>query len=497
MIKRYPFQHLIAQVDRRIAALAIGASLALMGALLGLALAFLGPLYTAALLVALAGGIWMLAGLENALWSVVAIIAILPYATLPFKIVVTPTFLDIALGAFFFLYIGEWMTGERRRLTTTPVHALVVLFMALSVFSFVAGLRYAGPTSASVRHFAELLLSIAFALVLVDVLKDFAQLRRFVRVVMLIGTAAALIAIALWLLPDSTAEGILRRLSVIGYPDSGIIRYVEENPDLPERAIGTTADPNALGGLLVMIAALITPQAISRSPILFGKRWPAVLMVGVLAVALVLTFSRGSMLAFAIALVFIATIRSRKMLLILLAAAALFLVLPWTQFYVTRLVEGFQGADLATQMRFGEYKDALRLISRYPLLGVGFTGTPDIDLYLGVANVYLTIASNMGLLGLSAFLLLIGAVFAYAWHAYPHTTAIPGLRAILLGLMAGLIGALANGIFDHYFFNLEFHPAITILWTFIGLTLTSSRIALAEAERQKQHGKALATSPLM
>ncbi|MCB9162257.1 MAG: hypothetical protein H6644_20845 [Caldilineaceae bacterium] len=43
---------------------------------------------------------------------------------------------------------------------------------------------------------------------------------------------------------------------------------------------------------------------------------------------------------------------------------------------MARLLAGFAGEDLATQMRFGEYKDALILIGRYPLFGVGFTGTP-------------------------------------------------------------------------------------------------------------------------
>ena len=61
-----------------------------------------------------------------------------------------------------------------------------------------------------------------------------------------------------------------------------------------------------------------------------------------------------------------------------------------------RLLEGFSGQDLATQMRFGEYKDALILIERYPLFGVGFTGTPDMDIYLGVSMLYLIIAENMG-----------------------------------------------------------------------------------------------------
>jgi O-antigen ligase len=270
---------------------------------------------------------------------------------------------------------------------------------------------------------------------------------------------------------------------VIGYPADNIIQYIESNPDLPERAIGTAANPNTLGGFLVMIAALVAPQAMARNPVV-GKQWHAIAALGALVVALILTFSRGSMLAFGAALVFIAALRYRKLLLILALIAVLILVLPWTQFYVTRLVEGFQGADLATQMRFGEYQDALTLIMRYPLLGVGFSGTPDVDLYLGVANVYLTIASNMGLLGLGAFLLLMGAVFLYAWQASEWLNRVPGLRPILLGLLAALVGALANGIFDHYFFNIGFHPAVTILWTYMGLTLASSRIALEAGEEE-------------
>ncbi len=487
MLQQRPLEDFIANGDRRVVALVLGAALALIAALVGLSLALIGPIYTAALIVALAGALWILAGLENALWSIVAVITMLPYATLPFKIVLTPTFLDMAMAAFFFLYVGEWVTGYRRRLTTTPVHVLIVLFMVLSVFSFVAGLRYAGPTSTVIRQFAELLLSIALALVLADVLKEEPRLRRFVVIVMVAGAAAALIGIVLWAMPDTLAESVLRRLSVIGYPDSGIIRYVEENPDLPERAIATTADPNALGGLLVMVGALVAPQALSEQPII-GKRWHAVVLLAVIGLCLLLTFSRGSMLAFGAALIFVGAVRYRKLLLILAVVALIIMALPWTQYYILRMIEGFQGADLATQMRFGEYKDALRLIGRYPLLGVGFAGTPDIDLYLSISNVYLTIAANMGILGLAVFLLLMVAIFTYVWQAYHRISAAPTLRPIILGLTAGLIGALANGIFDHYFFNLSFHPAITILWIFIGLTLAASRIVLTAADNQSiQH----------
>ena len=483
--RRRPLDDFLASADRRTLALMLGGGLALTGALVGLSLAVIGPIYTTALVIALAGGVWIIAGLRNALWAIIGVIALLPYATLPFKVVVTPTFLDIAMGAFFFLYIGEWLTGERRRLATTPVHVLVVLFMVLATFNFVAGLRYGGLTSTVIRRFAEFLLSMSFSLVLVDVLKEQEDLRQFVLIIMLAGTAAAALGIVLWVMPDTLAESLLRRLSVIGYPDAGIIHYVEDNPELPERAIATTVDPNALGGLLVMIAALVAPQVFTENPIT-KRRWLPWVMLGTLSLGLLLTLSRGSMLAFAVALIFIGAMRYRKLLLILMGGAVLILVLPWTQYYVARMLEGFQGVDLATQMRFGEFKDSFKLISRYPLFGVGFSGTPDIDIYLAVSNVYLAIAANMGLLGLGAFLTLIGSVLAYGLRAYRQVANIPGLRPILLGLLAGLVGALVNGMFDHYFFNLAFHPAVTILWTFIGLTLATSRLALASAAKRRR-----------
>lgn len=481
MIREHPLQDFIASRPPHIVALGLGAALALIAALLGLSLAFVGPIYTVALFIGLVGAVWMFAGLHNALLTIILIIALLPYGTLPVKIVFTPTFLDIAMLVFFFLYIGEWMTGYRRNLTVTPVHAILILFILLSVFSFVVGLRNAGITSTVARGFAEYVLSMLFALVLVDVLKEPEDLKRVVLILMVAGSVTALLGAIFWLMPDTLTESLLMRLSVIGYPENGIIQYIEQNPDLPERAISMWANPNSLGGFLVMVAALVAPQMMAQNSIT-GKRWHSLVMLGLIVLCLVLTFSRGSMLAFGAALVFIAALRYRKLLLILAVIAVLILVLPWTQFYVLRLIEGFQGADLATQMRFGEYRDALQLISRYPLFGVGFTGTPDIDLYIGVSNVYLTIASNMGLLGLTAFLVLMGAIFLYGWRARQYVDLVPGLRPILLGLLAGLVGALANGIFDHYFFNIGFHPAVTILWTFVGMTLAAAHIAIEAGE---------------
>ena len=76
----------------------------------------------------------------------------------------------------------------------------------------------------------------------------------------------------LFMAPDTLAEALLLRLSRIGYPDGGVIRYIESNPALGERAIGTWVDPNALGGILATAAIIIAPQIASKKPVI-PWRW--------------------------------------------------------------------------------------------------------------------------------------------------------------------------------------------------------------------------------
>jgi O-antigen ligase len=121
-------------------------------------------------------------------------------------------------------------------------------------------------------------------------------------------------------------------------------------------------------------------------------------------------------------------------------------------------------------MRIGEYQDAFTLISRYPIFGVGFLGAPDVDTYIGVSSVYLLMAEQMGLVGVTVFLLTMGLYYfraAAAWRGgLKHD---PALAPLLLGLTAALLGAMTAGVVDHYFFNLDFTHSVTLFWTYVGL----------------------------
>lgn len=477
------FQIWIASLDKRVYALLVGLVIGLTGSVFGLAIALLGPALALAAVGGLLAGLYVLTDLRAALYGMLAVMIMLPFGTFPFRIGLTPTLLDAAMGAFLLVYLIQWIMGRRQNVRITPIHPLIILYVMWLIFAFMMGLRYGDPTSTVIRQFAETLLSISMVFILVDILRDSASLRRIVLVIMVLVGTQALLAIGLYLLNDVTAESLLVRLSRIGYPDGGVIRYIESNPELGERAIGTWVDPNALGGLLAIGAALIAPQVFAQRPVL-RFRWLTFSVLFVIVLALVLTSSRASFLALGTGLFVIALIRYRNYLpLLALGAAALFL-LPQTQNYVDRLFQAFQGEDLATQMRIGEWTDSLELIREYPLFGIGFTGQPTADVYSDVASMYLIMANQIGLPGVAFFLLAMLGVFSYGLRAWRWARLDPELDSIHLGYHIAVLTALVNAVADLYFFRLDFQSSISWFWLTIALALTSSRLVLERADTE-------------
>lgn len=469
------------QWERR-EALLLGLGVGVAGLTVGALLGFAGPLITIGALAALAAAVWALTNLEVGLWGTIGIITLLPFAALPFKVVFTPNFVDLTLISVVLVYALHWMTGQRRRLALTPAHGPLAMFMALAVFAFVAGMPNGPLTSNLLRQFGEMLLNIGLTFVIVDYVDGLDKLTRLVRMIVLGGAAAAALGIGLYLLPPDLAERLLSALGVFGYPAGGVLRYIEDNPDNAQRAIATSVDPNFLGGLLAMVGGLLAPQLLTKKPVL-GRWWLTAGAFGVVVMCLVLTFSRGAMAGLGLALLVIAVARYRRLLWVMAVVGLAILVLPATQAYVAHFLEGLRGDDLATQMRLGEYKDAFILISRYPVLGVGFAGTPEIDIYLGVSSAYLLMAEQMGLVGLAAFGLVMLTVLGWAFFRRQTVYAagaggLAGLPAQWLGLIAGLVAALAVGVVDHYFVRLSFQSAGTLFWLYVGLLLAATRLAV-------------------
>ncbi|MBN1890252.1 MAG: O-antigen ligase family protein [Thermoflexales bacterium] len=472
-------------------------ALALLGllaaVLLGIAggwlVATAGALLTAALVIGAVAGVWVLRDVEAAYLAILAIICLLPFGALPLPFSPKPTFLDLVVLALFVVWLARLATGKQRELIATPLGLPVVIFFGLAVATFVIGLGHASLDKSVARRFAELLASILLYFITVNAVRDVGRLQRLTRVFILLAAAAAVVAIVLYVLPDGTSYSLLLRLQRVGYyPEGGaILRYIRDDPSLSQRATGTSVDPNALGGLLMIALGVSAPQLFARARLF--PAWLCAGLTGVMGLALVLTFSRASMGGVALALVILAALRYRRLGLILAVTAAAVLILPWTQAYVLHSFEGLQWHDLSSQMRLGEYKDAFILIQRYPLLGVGFVASPDIDTYLKVASVYLAIAARMGLVGLASFLAIAAVFFINAARAWGGGVISEELEPLWWGYQVAVTAALVGGILDHYFFNLDFHHAVTLFWVMLGLASASSRLVQDEMRERRPGGE--------
>jgi polysaccharide biosynthesis protein PslJ len=442
---------------------------------------FVQPVLTIAFLAALIVAPFILGNIDLAFLAVVAVITLLPFGAIPLGLGFNPTFLDLVLGILYLIWIVRIALREQQRRQWLPLSPAVLLFIGLLFVALVAGIAQGVPTKNQLRTFAELVLSAGLFFIVGDLITDRRSLRRVFLALVGFGCLAAVIGLVLYLMPDTTATRLLSSLSVVGYPTgSTVLRYINDDPSRLQRATGTSVDPNSFGGMLAVITALLLPQLISHTPLV--PRRAALVMTAIMVAALVVTVSRGSLAGLAAAVIVIGLVRDRRLLAMGLAVVAVIVglarVIPWTASYVSHFAAGLAGADRATQMRFGEYKDAFALIRRYPVFGVGFGDVRDVDLYRGVSSLYLIIAETMGMVGLAAFLGLAAACYAriaLAWRAMSADV----LRAVVLGCLAALTAALVSGVVDHYFFT--YPHAFALLWLVIGVAMSAIRLADEEA----------------
>lgn len=432
----------------------------------GLLTAATSPLVPAAVLIAviLLGAIWARPIVGIAFF-------VLAVATLPFGVIPIPlagaqlTFVDAILIASFSAVIGR-VAFSRWHVPVGPAGLALLAFVLVASAAFVAGGASTPVPPELIRRFGKLLASLLFFLIARALLTSEHRLINLTRWLMLAGAVQGAIGAALMALSPLTQLTLLSRLQVIGYPVADVLRYVPgPNNTYSDqlRAIGTSVDPNVFGGTLMLALALIVVQWASPKPVL--PRLVLVALAVPVAVGVLLSLSRASWLGLAAGLLLIGVLCYRRILVLAALVGLVLLVSPIGQEVITRFIRGFSTADRATAFRVGEYANALTLLQRYPLLGIGFGVSPDIDVTAGVSSVYLLVAEQTGLLGLGAF---VSALAATWWIGFRNLSAkrdvrLQGIRAAYL---AALSGALVAGLLDHYFANQAFPHAVALFWLY-------------------------------
>jgi O-antigen ligase len=448
----------------------------LLGLVGGLAVARLGPLFPLLLLIGGVGAALVLTEPRWGLLGILGIVTLLPFGTLPFKLGLTPTLLECALGLTWLVFALRLFLRREERLLPTALDGPLAFFLIITLFAFVLGLS-GSYTTTTIHDYVKMLLAISLFFLITNLLRTPGDLRIALIALTALGAAAAALGLALWAL-GTRAEPLLARLAIVGYPTGKIIRHLEDNPAKAIRATGTGVDPNSFAGLLMVVLVLAIGQFAARRSLV--PRTIAAPAIPVLGLCLLLTQSRASWVGAAAGVGLLAILRYRRLLPPIVLAVPLVLALGIGRSFVERFVLGIRLQDPATQLRLAEYRNALAIIREHPLFGVGFGAAPSIDLQAGVSSVYLTLAERVGLLGLALYVLLlviIGLQLRPALFAgYARATAAGEAAVALAGaLLAGIVA----GTLDHYFFNITFPHMVALFWGLAGLALAAARLARA------------------
>ena len=265
-----------------------------------------------------------------------------------------------------------------------------------------------------------------------------------------------------------------------------------------QRATGTIGQSNELGAYLA-IFTVFGAALIAGTKNWFGKLSLAAI-AGLGAFGILLSLSRGSMLALIAGLLVVAW-RSSKWVVGILIAALLLGPLWLPDYVVDRInsssvqAEGSDEAtvDMAAEARLETWRTILTVVQEHPLDGVGFAGLayvlPDVGSELGLEevkdsahNTFLRMLSEMGALGLVLFLWLLWK----AWRLGDEGVrrARDGFdRSVAVGLCGAVVTMAVSCAFGDRFFNVIISSGFWILCALVDNQLALTPPAAAPAPR--------------
>jgi O-antigen ligase len=215
---------------------------------------------------------------------------------------------------------------------------------------------------------------------------------------------------------------------------------------------GEEGEPNTLGGYFIMMLSLVIGLLVTQGS--FKKKLPLLVLVPFILVPLAATHSRGSWVALPFMLLTLIFLSKRRLAIIipmLIIIAISPLVLPKS--VIDRAAYTFTQPEEEGQLKLGAVKidtstsarlESWRLIMtedfvKRPLLGYGITGYSFVDAQIPM------ILTNTGVVGLLAFIILIGMVFRASFRVY-RTCRDPLYCGLALGHLGALVGLLVHSI---------------------------------------------------
>ena len=246
--------------------------------------------------------------------------------------------------------------------------------------------------------------------------------------------------------------------------------FSEYNEDLRDPGAMGYAGVNGLAAFEAQFATLAVALASYQKRRLY--RWGYAALAAASLVCLTFSLSRGGYLAAAAGLLFIALVKMRKLLVLMLVFG-----LVWTavvpnavreRVFMTWDTKDGGGLDHSSEIRVGLWEDAMRVFDTSPIVGTGFNTYAymgRVGIYKDTHNYFVKVLVETGVVGLLLFLWLLFRLWwvglVLHWRA-----ADPLVRALGLGLAGWMVCvAVANLFGDRW----SFLQVNGYMWVIAGL----------------------------
>jgi len=206
------------------------------------------------------------------------------------------------------------------------------------------------------------------------------------------------------------------------------------------------------------------------------RRWAYGLAALLMAAALLLTYSRGAwVVGIPVSLLFLAAMRGRRTLLVAICLIVVVAVAVLAVVGVGRLTLLLDTTEGTTFFRLQLWRSSIAMIRDHPLFGVGldnFLYSYRTEYVLPTAweefnlshphNLVFDFWLRLGLPGLAVILWILAAFFRHGCPSYRHLPE-GSVRALILGLMAGMVSFVAHGMVDNAFFLVDLAFAFMLM----------------------------------
>jgi putative inorganic carbon (HCO3(-)) transporter len=362
-----------------------------------------------------------------------------------------------AMGSFFLRWLAHRPLVPISR-ANLPV--LILLLMTM------VGLVISPAPDMAILTIAQVVASVTIFYALFDQVSSFDDLWRLVGVILIIGVLVAFIA------PFTVRWSATKLFGLPAF-------YEEIWP-----RIDKVSNPNIVAGALAPIVPLslaLIEKNDRRSRVL------GALAISPLIIILILLQSRGALFALLLGVVIWIALHWKWTIPVMIIASSVTLVFLTMMGRVSAIQLLYGSESISSDTSFIQRQDmwaqALYLIRQSPLVGIGLNAYSQVGpvsfpyspsqpgmVMPHVHNLFLQIALDTGIIGLAAFVVLLGLAIAAAWQAYrAHVE-----RHLAIGLLSAFVVVIAHGFGDVAVWGPS--KSSVILWILLGIAFAFDKV---------------------